>query len=550
MKTIKITINHQQEITTQAGQTIHALLEKHVAPGTYMPYLAVRNNVFTSLNEVVNTTTQIGTLPFFYESSRRAYEQAAALMLNYVIEHLFPGVELQIMHSICDGVFCRLRHNPVTAEMLQKIRDAFTTLVKENHPINPIQMSRLDAIHYFREKGRTDTVELLRYCHFNYLDLYSLNSQNYWLPSPPAPFTGLIKVVDFLPYADGFIMRCPTEGNPDVLYPFTDQVRLYDIFQEADRWGEILALSEVADINRLIVYDQISDVIKISEALHEKKIALIADQIAQVKNRRLIFVAGPSSSGKTTFAKRLAIQLRVLGYRVMMISLDNYFLDREELKRRQGETLNFEILEALDLDLLNKQLNQLMRGEEVLLPEYDFHEGVKRPSKEPIRAQSDTVFILEGIHGINPNLTPGVADDFKFKIYISALTHLNFDRLNRITTHDMRLIRRIVRDARYRGYSAAATINMWKKVVEGEKKYIFSFQSEADVMFNSSLLYEMGVLKIFAEPVLKKIPEDDRSYPEAQRLLDLLSYFLTINDDEIPPTSILREFIGKSSFEY
>jgi len=550
METINVAINQYGTSCVPSGQTIYEVLRQHLPPGSYQPFAAVRNNVFTSMNETLHFDTQISALPHFYETSRRAYEQAAILMLDYVVEQLFPGNALIVMHSICDGVYCRLRQDRVDPEAIDRIRQAFHRLVKENHAIRPVLMNRLDAIRYFEQKGRKDTAELLRYCHFSHLDLYTLDGQLYWAPFAPAPFTELIKTIDFVPYADGFIMRCPTEGNPEQLLPFNDQPRLYDVFQESDRWGAILAISEVADLNRLIVASEISDVIKISEALHEKKIAQIADQIASNPARRLVFVAGPSSSGKTTFAKRLAIQLRVLGYHVKPISLDDYFLDREELRRRQGENLNFEVLEALDLDLLNTQLAQLLQGKAVNIPEYDFHTGMKRPRKESFQPTPDTIYILEGIHGINPDLTPGIADEFKYKIYISALTHLNYDRLNRIATHDMRLIRRIVRDARYRGYSAANTIGMWKKVVEGEKRYIFSFQGTADVMFNSALLYEINVLKIYAEPVLKKVPENDRSYPEAQRLLGILSYFLTIDDDEVPPTSIMREFIGKSSFTY
>jgi len=299
----------------------------------------------------------------------------------------------------------------------------------------------------------------------------------------------------------------------------------------------------------MIAENQISDIIKVAEALHEKKIASIADEIDQ-QHKQLIFVAGPSSSGKTTFSKRLAIQLRVLGYKVVLLSLDNYFLDRDELQRRQGADLNFEVLEAIDLNLLNEQLNRLLQGETVTPPVYDFHKGVKNPGTQTITADPHTVFILEGIHGINPDLTSGISDACKYKVYVSALTHLNFDQSNRIPTHDTRLIRRIVRDAKYRGYSAADTIGMWKKVVEGEKRYIFTYQGSADVMFNTSLLYEIGVLKVAAVPALKLVPEEHPSFPEAQRLLDMLAYFLPLDEDEIPPTSILREFIGKSSFTY
>ena len=551
MKMINVKLGKKRATRVRPGQKI-ADIVKHALPHSrYKPYVVIRNNSFGSFNEIINESTNISLLQHFHESSRRAYENAAILILYYVVENLFPDQRLLVMHSMCDGAFCRfVNENFCTDRVIQQIKAGFDKIVAADHAIEPILLSRNDARRYFKEIGQADTEELLKYCEANFVTLYHINGRRYWLLSPPAPRTGLIKIFDIMPYKKGFVLRCPTEGNERRLRHFTDQARLYEIFQETDNWGRILEISTVADVNRLIAENQISDVIKIADALQEKKIANLADQIAHDNERRFVFVAGPSSSGKTTFSKRLSIQLRVLGLKTQLLSLDNYFRDRAELTALQGGRLNFEVLDAIDLDLFNDHLQRLLNGETVTPPIYNFLTGVKSPGSKPIHVDDKTIVIFEGIHGINPGLTPTINPKYKFEIYISALTHLNFDNMNRIHTHDTRLLRRMIRDFKYRGYSAADTIHMWKKVVEGEKKYIFTFQGNADAMFNSSLIYEHGVLKTPAVAILKNVPEEHHSYPEAQRLLDMLSNFLPVDDTEIPPTSIMREFIGNSSFSY
>jgi len=552
MKKIKITIDQKKSISVPAGQTIQKVFNNLVPPHRGHEYLTVKNNIFASLNEAITEDTTIGTLPFFFESSRRAYENASVAMLQYVVEKILPGQKLYILHSMCDGIYCEINQNDdVPEQTISIINKGFANLVLDDIPIIPELYSRGDAQAYFQNNRRPDTAALLKYCSLNYIMLYSINGSRYWLPSPPAPSTGLIKTYDIIKYKRGFVFRNPVENIPDRLQPFYNQERLYEIFNETEKWANILDITNASQLNNLVANENISEMIKISEALHEKKIAEIADKIeASCQNKRLVFVAGPSSSGKTTFMKRLYIQLRVLGHRVVGLSLDNYFKDRDELAREQGDNLNFEGLDALDLELLNSHLADLLAGKAVTPPDYDFINGKKVPGKNEILADKNTLFIIEGIHGINPGLTKNIDDKYKFKIYLSALTHLNFDDTNRIPTHDTRLIRRIVRDAKYRGYSAAQTINMWKKVVEGEKKYIFKYQGEADIMFNSSLVYEIGVLKQPAEIALKQVDPQDLSHPESERLLSILAYFLPIDQKEIPPTSILREFVGESSFKY
>jgi len=552
MKTIQVTINHEKTTISRPEKTIREVLCETLGNGNFMEYISVKNNVFSSFQERVVASCAIGTFSHFYESSRRAYENASVAMLQYVVEKSLPGQKLHILHSMCDGIFCEINQNDLVSEQtISIIKKGFADLVSADIPIVPELFSRGDAQRYFQNHNRPDTADLIRFCSLNYIKLYSINGFRYWIPCPPASSTGLINTYDIIKYKHGFVFRNPVENMPNELQPFYNQERLYEIFNETKKWGNILKITNVSQLNNLVANENISDIMKISEALHEKKIASIADKIeSSCQNKRLVFVAGPSSSGKTTFMKRLYIQLRVLGHRVISLSLDNYFKDRNELTREQGDKLNFEVLDALDLKLLNTQLTDLLAGKLVTPPIYDFIKGIKVLGKTEIRADQNTLFIIEGIHGINPGLTENIGDQYKFKIYLSALAHLNFDDINRIPTHDTRLIRRIVRDAKYRGYSASQTINMWKKVIEGEKKYIFKYQGEADIMFNSSLVYEIGVLKQPAEIALKKVDPRDLSHPESERLLSMLAYFLPVDQKEIPPTSILREFIGESSFKY
>lgn len=552
METIDISIDKRRHIMVKKGLTIRNILKQYIRDKPYLEYLAIKNNTFASLNEAINENASIGTIQNFYDSSRRAYENTAICILQYAVEKKLPERKLRVLHSMCDGVYCKLNGQKTLGDSaFKKIKSGFKETVSANIPIIPELYTRGEAQSYFQKIGRYDTAELIKHCSLNYIILYTINGLRYWLPSPPAPETGLIKTYIIKKYKNGFVLRCPVENDPFSMQHFYNQERLYEIFSEADRWGNILDLSNISQLNDLVTGNNISEMVKISEALHEKKIAAIADTIEKSHNKkRLIFVAGPSSSGKTTFMKRLYIQLRVLGHRVISLSLDNYFKDRDEIVREQGNNINFEVLDALDLKLLNTQLNDLLAGKQVTTPVYNFISGKKEIGIKSFQASPSTFFIIEGIHGINPELTKDIKDDYKFKIYLSALTHLNFDDINRIPTHDTRLIRRIVRDSKYRGYTASQTINMWKKVVEGEKKYIFKYQGEADVMFNSSLAYEIGALKQPAEFALKAVKEEDPSHPESERLLHFLSYFLPIDNKEVPPTSILREFVGESSFKY
>ena len=346
------------------------------------------------------------------------------------------------------------------------------------------------------------------------------------------------------------MLQGPSRYHPDKTPGINPQSKLFNIFQEHKKWVKILGVSYVGDINKAVENNQISGLIKVSEALHEKKLASIADAISLREGIKMVLISGPSSSGKTTFSKRLSVQLEVLGYKPVQLSIDNYFVERDETPRDEHGEFDFECLEALDLELFNNQLSQLLNGEEVSVPTFDFASGKKIFEGNTLKLNEDSILIIEGIHGLNPRLTSKIDNHLKFKIFVSALTQISIDTQNPIPTTDNRLIRRMIRDFRYRGYSALDTLKRWQSVRKGEDKWIFPYQENADLMFNSALLCELGMLKTYAEPILREVPENKPEFAEAVRLLKFLSYFKPISEKDIPPTSILREFFGGSSFRY
>ena len=547
MSRLKVTLNNNTVIFEKPNQSIRDILKKNIPDNRYLPYVVVKNHRFCSINEKINDDSIINTFTDFHESSRRTYINSAIFILSHICNKTFYDLELKVLHSMADGVYCKFQNHEIAPVLINQLREEFEKYVKKSLEINPILTSKIGAINYFKSINREDTAKMLRYSTQNFLYLYEIEGIKYWEQAPLVGNTSMIKTIDILPYSEGFILRCPVEGSPDIIQEFSNQEKLYEVFQEFVNWGEILKLTNINDINENIVNHNIEDLINISESLQEKKISHIADLIHNTK-KRLVFIAGPSSSGKTTFSKKLAIHLKVLGLKAITLSLDDYFKDRDEIREEQGENLDFEVLEAIDLKMFNQHLKLLLKGHEIALPRYNFLTGKKEDSGKKLKVDNSTIILFEGIHGINPGLSPEIDDALKFKVYISALTHLNFDDRNRIATHDMRIIRRIVRDNKYRGYTAANTIAMWKKVVEGEKKYIFKYQHFSDIMFNSALVYELNALKNDAEKVLMQVPFEDHSYPEAERLLDILAFFLPIDSENIPDTSLIREFLGGSVF--
>jgi len=546
----EVTINSKKFQDIEEGLSIQKTLEKLNLDIKYSPFLTLKNNQFYSFQDKVCKDCNIKLFENFSVYPAKAYLNTAILIISFLQKTEFPKFSIKIQHSVSDGVYGEFKDQKGHRhDKIQQLKDTFQNVVSRNLPIIPEVVPRTDAIHYFEQNKRQDTANLLQFCSQDFLTLYTLDEHKFWTPFPVAPSTGMISIYEIMSYKNGFLLRTPSTGDHSSLKEFIDQDKLFQVFKEFIRWGEILDLNSIYDINKAIIDNKISDIIKISEALHERKIANISEKIID-ENKKLIFISGPSSSGKTTFAKRLSIQLRAMGYKSIPISLDDYFKDRDELRKEQGDNMNFEVLEALDIKLLNNHLRKMLECEKLEIPTYDFKSGAKIMNSREINPDDETFIILEGIHGINPNLTPQISPEHKFKIYVSALTHLNFNHFNRISTHDMRLIRRVVRDARYRNYTADETIKLWKNVVDGEKKYIFKYQGNADIMFNSALVYETSVLKNEAMKFLKAIPPTNKAFPIANRLVNILSYYLPVYQNEIPPTSIIREFIGGSSFSF
>jgi uridine kinase len=484
----------------------------------------------------------------------RMYQRSLSFVLMKAVRDLFPGSKLKIEHSISKGFYCELNKEPkLSPEDVLKIADRMRRIINSDIPFKRDQIPTKDAIKRFEENGLTEKAKLFKTRSTLFTSVYCLDNQIDYFYGYLVPSTGYLNVFDLIPYYDGMLLRFPTQSNPDELGEVIEQHKLFEIFQEYKDWSEILGVSTIGSINEAVQNGKNSELIKVSEALHEKKVAQIADKIYKKGSVKIVLIAGPSSSGKTTFSKRLAIHLKVLGINSFPISTDNFFVDREKTPRDETGEYDFESLYALDLELFNKTMNGLIAGKPTKIPYFDFHEGKSffKDDEQPIVLSKDAVLIVEGIHGLNPKLTEHIDEKFKFKVYVSALTQLGIDWHNRIPTTDNRLIRRMVRDYQYRGYSPVDTLKRWQSVRRGEDKNIFPFQEEADVMFNSALLYELGILKKYVEPLLKKVPETEDVYSEAKRLLKFLSYFIDAdNEDEIPPTSILREFLSGSSFHY
>ncbi len=423
-------------------------------------------------------------------------------------------------------------------------------LIKEDIPFEREEVPIDEVVEAFEKTKQRDRLRLLKYWKKDSVYVYKCGTIYDYFYGNMVPSTGYLKKFDLIYYKPGFLLKFPSIYDPNSMPPFEDQKKLFSVFREAEKWAKILDVADVGALNEKIHKEEIGDIIRVSEALHEKKIAHIADMITDKRDYvKIVLISGPSSSGKTTFSKRLSVQLRVNGLKPHTISLDNYFVEREKTPRDENGDYDFESIYALDLELLNEHLNKLLNGEEVHIPKYNFVTGKREYNGDILKMSDDFVLILEGIHGLNETLTSGIPSENKFKIYVSALTQLNIDNHNRIPTTDVRLLRRIVRDNRTRGKSAEDTLLGWLSVRRGEDKNIFPYQEDADIMFNSTLVYELGVLKSHAEPLLREIGKTSSAYSEAKRLLQFLEYFMPSKEDEIPQNSIIREFIGGSCFD-
>jgi uridine kinase len=478
------------------------------------------------------------------------YQNSLAFLLSMVTREVFPRRRLVIEHSFGDGFYCKFAGgHPARKTGITHIRRRMARYIESGFSFSRLQRKKRALISLFLQAQQREKARLLRYQRGRGLYLYKCQGYIDFTFTPLVPESTYLSLFDLKLYNPGFVLRFP-ESKRRKFPPFPNPRKLFKVFEEYEQWGEIIGVSDVVPLNRRIENGEISDVIKMAEALHEKKIARIADEVKKrSKQLRVILVAGPSASGKTTFSKRLAIQLRVNCLDPVTISIDNYFLERENTPRLPDGSFDFESIKAIDVDLLNRHLIKLLKGKKIEIPAFDFATG-ERHRGNRIRISKNQILIVEGIHGLNEQLTHQIPRKHKLKIYISALTQMNIDNDHRISTRDSRILRRMVRDRLFRGHSANETFKLWQNVQKGEDVNIFPFQEEADVMFNSALVYELSVLKRFATPLLRGVTPKQRNYSKSDRLLQVLSFFLETAPSEVPPTSILREFIGGSSFLY
>lgn len=483
----------------------------------------------------------------------RMYIRSLSFVLSKAISELYPDAKLRIEHSVSKGTYCSLENAEIeiTMEDVLEIGKRMRQLIDADLPFVHREEETNEVIKRLEKQSQEDRIALIKHRGEVYTSYYMLDGQIGTYYGYLVPSTGYLKVFDLIKYYNGMLLQIPKRSKPNELEEIVVQNKMFDIFQEFAEWNRVLNVRNLGDVNAACSNGKAETLIKVSEALHEKKIGHIADLINErKKDVKLVLISGPSSSGKTTFGKRLAIQLMVAGMNPLNLSLDNYFVNREDTPLDENGEYDFEALDALDVELFNRQLVDLLDGKEVEIPKFSFETGQRLYDGEKMQMNEDNILIVEGIHGLNPQLTHLIPNESKFKIYVSALTSINIDNQNLIHTTDNRLIRRIVRDYKYRNYSAQDTISRWQSVRRGEEKHIFPYQEEADVMFNTALLYELSVLKPLAESILLEVQPNQIEYSEAQRLLKFFSYFKLIQGNEIPPTSIIREFVGGSSFSY
>ena len=514
---------------------------------------AIVNHQVKELSFCVVKTKQIEFFDVSHPSGIRMYVRSLIFVLYAATRKVFPNVSVYARKSISKGYFCELSGlgRDITDSDIIVLKQEMDNIIAENIPFIKKDMKTNAAVKLLKKQGLHEKAELFEQQGHLYSSLYFLNNLSDFMYGHMLLSTGHITNFGLVPYYNGILLQIPQSNNFDRLHEAQKFDKLFGIYKEHNDWGKILNVSGINNMNRLAMQNRGGDIIKISEALHEKKIAEIANLISSRKGQvKLVLIAGPSSSGKTTFSKRLAVQLAVNGIRAHQISVDNYFVDREKTPLDEHGNYDYESLDAIDIEFFNRQLLRLFDGEEVQLPKFDFHRGRRYTNGDRLKLNDEDILIVEGIHGMNPNMIPEIDEKNTFKIFISALTQISFDEHTYISAADNRLIRRIIRDNQYRGYCAADTIKRWPSVRKGEERNIFPYQENADVMFNSATLYELAVLKKYAEPLLKLVLENQVEYIDSTRLLTFLSYFRPINDDEIPPTSLLREFLGGSSFVY
>jgi len=520
-----------------------------------MPYgctSAKVNNKVEGLHYTLFSDKDVEFLDITSPSGLRTYTRSLFFVLYKAVVDLYPKAQIRIDTPVSNGYYCRIFgiEGGVTADVVDALRERMHEIVKANYPFHRVSCPTDEAIKLFREHGRENKAKLLEGLGALYTFYYTLEGLPDYFYGSLLIRTGQLTLFDVVPYHDGVLLRVPDPKNPTQLQPMVDQQKMFDIFSEQHRWQHILGVSTIGEFNEACEKGRTNELINVSEALQEKKISRMADRIAENENIKVVLIAGPSSSGKTTFSKRLSVQLWASGKRPVAVELDNYFVDRDQTPKDEKGDFDFEHIDALNRQLLNEQIEALLKGEEVELPKYNFQTGRSEKSGTRLHLDPDNILILEGIHALNPLLTEKIPNERKFKIYASALTTIMLDDHNYIPTTDNRLLRRIVRDYKYRGYSAEETIKRWPSVRAGEQKWIFPFQEEADEMMNTALLFELAAISTQALPLLERVPEHAPEYSEAYRLRKFLSYLKPISTKGLPPTSLLREFLGGSTFKY
>lgn len=514
--------------------------------------LAIRNGSLCELTKMIYEDSEIEFVTADTQSGNSCYKRSATLIM---LKAFYKNVdrskvkEISIQFSISKGYYCTVLGDvEITEELLDNVEKSMRQIVADAIPINKITLSLEDAIEKCVRYGMKDKENLFKYRRSSTVNMYELAGFEDYYYGYMVPDTSYIKYFELYKYDNGFVLQLPTKEMPEVVQPFEPQDNIYNVLKEATTWGEMLGASTVGAINDKIVHGEINDLMLVQEAFQEKKLGELAEEIASRKNVKFVMIAGPSSSGKTTFSHRLCVQLIGKGMKPHPIPVDNYFVNREDTPRDENGDLNYETLGALDVKLFNEHMTRLAAGERVELPEFNFITGKREYHGNYLKLNDNEVLVIEGIHCLNGEMSYAIPEEQKYKIYVSALTQLNIDEHNRIPTTDLRLIRRIVRDIRTRGTSAESTIAMWQSVRRGEENNIFPYQKEADAVFNSALIYELSVLKQYAEPALFSVSADSKEYIEAKRLLKFLNYFLGVPSESVPKNSLLREFIGGSCF--
>ena len=543
--------NNKKTQEVPIGSTLSDIYQEINLKMPYGPVSAKVNNKVEGLHYRVYHNKDVEFLDLHTPSGIRTYTRSLFLVLCKAVHDLFPNSKVIIDTPVSNGYYCNLQlGHRVTTEDVDRIHTRIQQIIDAKMPIQRCETTTEQAIKMFTELGDLQKAKLMEssgslYCVYNILDDY----KDYYYGSMLTN-TSQLHLFGLEPYFDGVLLRVPSTQDPSKLGELIRQDKMFEVFKEHHRWQSILGIKTVGDFNEAVKNGLATDLINVSEALQEKKISQIADTIAARKEIKVVLIAGPSSSGKTTFCKRLSVQLLASGVKPVQISLDDYFVNRTETPKDENGELDYESIYALNIPLINEQFNALFRGEEVELPKYNFQTGMSEKSGKKLYLEENNILLVEGIHALNPLLTEQIADDKKFKIYASALTTILLDDHNYIPTTDNRLLRRIVRDYKYRGCSAQETIHRWPSVRAGENKWIFPYQEQADVMFNTALLFELAVIKPQAEEVLEQVPENCEEYAEAYRLRKFLKYFASLPFRNLPPTSLLREFLGGSSFKY